>query len=100
MRQRLENRRYCETWDFSRGAAQYTVSYGRAKDGSILELFINAKSGSDIEMMMSDFATSVSVGLQNGAKPAEIAKSLSKEPNGTPATPLGIIMRDMVKHDG
>lgn len=97
-RQRLPNRRSCETYEFERDGLNYTVSYGRAHaNGPIRELFINAgKSGANIESLMCDVSTAISVGLQNGATPQEYAHSITRDPDGSPASPIGQILDDMV----
>lgn len=97
-RQRLPNRRACETYEFERDKLKYTVSYGRSHNGGpIKELFINAgKSGANIESLMCDASTAISVALQNGATPEELAHSITRNPDGSPASPIGQILDDMV----
>ena len=97
-RARLPNRRVCETHEFERDGLNYTVSYGRAYDGGpIRELFINAgKSGANIESLMCDASTAISVALQHNATPEELAHSITRNPDGTPASPIGQILDDMV----
>lgn len=97
-RTRLDDRRYCETWNSIYEGIPFSVSYGRDKDGQIKEVFINAaKIGSQIEAMMNDMATAVSIALQTGNTPSDLYKSMRRNPNGQPASMLGIILRDMVK---
>ena len=97
-RQRLPNRRECETYEFERDKLKYTISYGRAHAGGpVRELFINAgKSGTNMESLMCDASTAISVALQNGATPTELAHSITRNPDGTPASPIGQILDDMV----
>lgn len=97
-RQRLPNRRACDTYEFMRGKLAYAVSYGRAPEGGpIQELFINAgKSGTDVESVMCDASTVISVALQHGITPQELAHSITRNPDGTPASPIGQILDDMV----
>lgn len=98
MRTRLPNRRECETHEFERDGLNYTVSYGREHaNAPIQELFINAgKSGANIESLMCDASTAISVALQNGATPAELAHSITRNADGSPASPIGQILDDMV----
>ena len=97
-RQRLPNRRECETYEFERDKLKYTISYGRPHHGGpVRELFINAgKSGTNMESLMCDASTAISVALQNGATPQELAHSITRNPDGTPASPIGQILDDMV----
>ena len=97
-RQRLPNRRECETYEFERDKLKYTISYGRAHAGGpVRELFINAgKLGTNMESLMCDASTAISVALQNGATPQELAHSITRNPDGTPASPIGQILDDMV----
>lgn len=97
-RQRLPNRRECETYEFERDGLTYTVSLGRAHaNAPIQELFINAgKSGANIESLMCDASTAISVALQHNATPEELAHSITRNPDGSPASPIGQILDDMV----
>lgn len=97
-RQRLPNRRTCDTYEFDRKGLTYAVSYGRPHPaGPIHELFINAgKSGADVESVMCDASTVISVALQHGITPSELAHSITRNPDGTPASPIGQILDDMV----
>lgn len=96
-RQRLPNRRFNETFEFDHGGVSFTASYGRDPSGKIKELFLSGgKAGSVIEAMMSDASTSISIALQNGVKPHELAHSMVRNPDGQPASPIGVVLDDMV----
>lgn len=97
-RQRLPNRRECETFEFEREGLNYSVSYGRPHPGGpIRELFINAgKSGTNMESLMCDASTAISVALQHSATPEELAHSITRNPDGSPASAIGQILDDMV----
>lgn len=97
-RQRLPNRRECETYEFEREGLNYTVSYGRPHQGGpVRELFINAgKSGTNMESIMRDVATAISIALQSKASPEDLAHSITRNPDGSPASPIGQILDDMV----
>lgn len=98
-RERLPNRRLCETYEFDRNGLKYTVSYGRQNvGGPIRELFITAgKSGADVEAVMCDASTVVSIALQNHVTPVELAHSITRNQDGTPASPIGEVLDHMVQ---
>ena len=65
-------------------------------DGRPGEIFITgAKSGSGMDAVLADGAVAVSLALQHGVTPAELAKSLARLPDGlfgkatAPASPIG-----------
>ena len=98
-RQRLPTRRPCVTFDKEFDGQRYAVSYGyaHAYGGQVKEVFINCgKSGSAIEPLMRDCATGFSHALQRGATPEELAHSLTRNPDGSPASIVGAVIDDMV----
>ena len=40
--------------------------------------------------------TAISIALQNDVKPAELAHSVVRNPDGSPASPIGYVVDDMV----
>jgi len=97
MRQRLKNRRFNETFEFEHGGVRFTASYGRDENNKIKELFLSGgKAGSVVEAMMSDASTSISIALQSGVKPHELAHSMVRNPDSSPASPIGVVLDDMV----
>ena len=96
-RQRLPHRRFNETFEFNHEGVDFTASYGRDARGHIKELFLcGGKAGSVIEAMMSDASTAISIALQNGVKPTDLAHSVVRNPDGSPASPIGYVVDDMV----
>lgn len=96
-RQRLPNRRFNETFEFTHEGVGFTASYGRDVQGRVKELFLSGgKAGSVIEAMMCDASTAISIALQNDVKPAELAHSVVRNPDGQPASPIGVVLDDMV----
>lgn len=96
-RQRLPNRRFNETFEFTHEGVGFTASYGRDVQGRVKELFLSGgKAGSVIEAMMCDASTAISIALQNDVKPAELAHSVVRNPDGSPASPIGYVVDDMV----
>ncbi len=97
MRQRLKNRRFNETFEFEHQGISFVASYGRDEGGKIKELFLaGGKAGSIVEAMMSDASTSISIALQSNVKPHELAHSMVRNPDGSPASPIGVVLDDMV----
>jgi hypothetical protein len=96
-RQRLPHRRHCETWSFFFEKIRCVISYGRTNDGRIREVFIDAgKTGTLFESLTCDASTLASIALQHGATPEELAHSLIRNPDGSPASPIGVVLDDMV----
>lgn len=95
---KLQDRRFCETWNDKHHGIPFTVSYGRDEHGNIKEVFIDAsKIGSALEVIMNDIAIILSKSLRSGLSPSELFRSTRRDQNGRPASMLGIILRDMVK---
>lgn len=104
MRQKLPDRRPCETYTAIFQGVKCAVSYGYTDAASYLagekpkEVFIDAgKSETDIYSVMRDAATVTSVALQHGISPAELAHSSIRNPDGSPASIIGDVLDDMVK---
>lgn len=100
-RQRLANRRHHETVAIEHEGQRYKVGLGREKlcDGScgatprfspIAEVFINAqKVNSPLDVIASDAAILMSLLIQYGCPPADIFHAMKRNPDGSPASPLG-----------
>ena len=89
-RERLRNRRQCESFEFSHGGFAFTLCAGFYPDGRIAEIFLSShKPGSPIEAIARDAAVTVSIALQSGANLETIRAALTKDHDGGPATPLG-----------
>ena len=89
-RERLPNRRRCETVEFTHAGLAFTACAGFYPNGKIAELFLSSnKPGSPIEAIARDAAVTVSIALQFGADLATIRASLTKDYDGSPATLLG-----------
>ena len=100
-RERLPDRRPSETVSFHHDNVNYTATFGRDPSMEIKEVFIDAgKVGSGLQIGMNDAATILSVALQNGIKPKDLFKSVRRDASGHPASPIGIILSDMVKANG
>jgi hypothetical protein len=90
VRERLPNRRRCETREFEQARMRFTVCAGFYRDGRIAEIFLSSnKPGSPIEAIARDAAVTVSIALQFGANLAPIRGALTKHYDGGSATLLG-----------
>jgi hypothetical protein len=90
MRQRLPNRRRCESFEFRHAGLDFTLAAGRYPDGRVAEIFLSShKPGSPIEAIARDAAVTVSIALQFGADLQTIRAALTKDHDGSPATLLG-----------
>ena len=89
-RERLPNRRACESFEFRHNGFAFTASAGFFEDGHLGELFLSShKLGSPIEAIARDAAVTVSIALQFGADLETIRQALTKDHDGAPATLLG-----------
>jgi hypothetical protein len=89
-RERLPNRRQCESFEFCHAGHPFTLCAGFYADGRIAEIFLSShKPGSPIEAIARDAAVTVSIALQFGAELETIRAALTKDHDGQPATLLG-----------
>lgn len=99
-RARLPNRRAIETVAFEHDDQRFKVGLGRrllamstqgvGVFGPVQEVFINAqKPNSSVDCLASDGAILLSLLLQYGCPVATIAHAMKRNPDGSPASPLG-----------
>jgi hypothetical protein len=89
-RERLPNRRQCESFEFRHAGLDFTLAAGFYPDGRIAEIFLSShKPGSPIEAIARDSAIMASLALQFGAPLKTIRLALTKDHDGGPATLLG-----------
>jgi len=113
-RHRLANRRAHETVAIEHEGQRYKVGLGREvvcvepapeqpepsegvangeqqyRLGPIVEIFLNAQQvNSSVDVLASDGAILMSMLLQYGCPPDDIAHSMKRNPDGSPASPLG-----------
>ena len=92
-RERLPDRRGCETFDLRVGAAVFAVTVGVYADGKIGEVFVaGAKCGSDMDAVMRDAAILLSLALQHGVSREVIKGALTREQNGSASSVIGVIV--------
>ena len=89
-RERLPNRRQCESFEFRHAGHRFTLCAGSYLDGRIAEIFLSAhKPGSPIEAIARDAAITTSLALQHGVALETIRAALTRDHDGGPATLLG-----------
>jgi hypothetical protein len=89
-RERLPNKRACETVAFERDGSQYQMTVGFYPDGRPGEIFLNAdRSDSLLDVMTSDAAILASLALQHGCTLKTIAHALKRNSQGEAASPIG-----------
>jgi ribonucleoside-diphosphate reductase alpha chain len=103
MRERLPDRRRCETFDFSvsvgTAVLKYTATVGHYADGRVGELFLNNhKSNSTADTNARDAAIAFSFAVQHGANIEDIRKALCRETDGRASGPLGAAL-DLLKNN-
>jgi ribonucleoside-diphosphate reductase alpha chain len=88
-RQRLPNRRACETFELEVAGLNYTASVSRFPDGRVGELFLsNHKSNSAADTNARDSAICFSIAVQHGADPELIRNALCRDSRGRASGPL------------
>jgi len=89
----LPDRRGVETFDIRHNGKRFHVSVGRFRDGSIAELFCTGpKSGSDLEAVVRDAATILSIAAQHGAPLDPIRHAITRNADGSPSSIVGAVL--------
>jgi hypothetical protein len=89
-RETLPNRRPAETFDITVDKLRYTATVGRARDGRILEIFLNNhRINSAADVNARDAAIAASFAFQHGADLEALRKALSRDSHGHASGPLG-----------
>ena len=92
-RQRLPDRRPCESFAFQCAGLAYVASISRFPNGDLAEIFIsNHKAGSDADSACKDSAVVASIALQFGAPLEMIRHALLRDPRGVASSPLGVAL--------
>jgi hypothetical protein len=87
-----------------------TVTVGLRVDGSPAEVFADSARGGDMAATLADACVLISIALQHGIAPADLAKSLGRVPllrapggqvedarQDAPASPIGAIVEVVVE---
>ena len=97
-RERLSNRRRCETIEFRHGNFNFAVSAGRYRDGRLSEIFMSArKPGSPIDDLCRDSAILISLALQFSCSAETLLHAMTKNHDGSPATAIGAALNELCK---
>lgn len=105
-RRRLPNRRMSETVEAEIAGQRLRVTIGFYPEGAPGEVFLNgAKPGSTMDAILADAAVAISVALQCGVRPRDLAKSISRIPEQLegpatePASPIGLALDLIASRD-
>ena len=97
-REPLPNRRKCETLSFHVGNLTYQGTIGYYADGRPGEIFLDSsKSGTDVQIASRDSAIAASFALQYGASVEAIRSAFTRNAEGAPEGPLGVLLDLLVK---
>ena len=92
-RERLPDRRPCESFSFECNNLHYTATISRYADGRLAEIFLgNAKAGSHSDAAAKDSAVVASIAFQHGVPVETIRKALLRDARGIPSSPLGMAL--------
>jgi hypothetical protein len=93
VRDRLPNKRDCETIAFERDGSHYRMTVGFYPDGRLGEIFLNHDRGDSLlDVWASDAAILASLALQHGCTLETIAHALKRDSAGRAASPIGAAM--------
>jgi hypothetical protein len=93
MRARLPDRRLHELFEIDHGGIHYVVGIGRFQGGEIAEIFLNApKTGTAAAINAQDAAIAASLLFQHGCPTETLRRALTRNPDSSPAGPLGAVL--------
>lgn len=92
-RARLPNRRFATTSDLEHGGSRFTVTVGFYPDGRPGEVFTHgSRTGSTMDGLLADACVVVSLLLQHGVEPSDLAASMGRLGNAEPASVIGAVI--------
>jgi|SRR5262252_1010683 len=92
-RERLPDRRGCDTRYMWVGRNEYAVTVGHYANGAVGEIFVSgAKTGSDMDAVLRDAAILLSLGLQHGVPVDTMRGAITREENGLPSSIIGAVL--------
>jgi hypothetical protein len=92
-RERLPNRRGCESFTFELNGLGFTATVSRFTDGRIGELFLNNhKAGNQSDTNARDAAIVLSFALQHGADIESLRCALCRDSQGCPLGPIAMAL--------
>jgi hypothetical protein len=93
IRQRLPNRRPCESFNFFWRGMRFSATFSHFPDGRLSEVFLsNGRVATDADMAARDSAVVCSIALQCGADVETLRKALMRDARGAPGGPLGVVL--------
>jgi hypothetical protein len=99
-RDRLPDRRRCETLEFAHAGQLFTLTAGLYRDGRLAEIFLSARHiGSPLESISRDGAILVSLCLQHGCDIGTIHRALTKDNDGGAATAIGAALAALLTRE-
>ena len=99
-RERLPNRRGCESFTFELDGLVLTATVSRFADGRIGEPFMNnRKAGNQSDTNARDAAILLSFALQHGADIVSIRRALCRDSQGRALGPIGVAL-DLLANEG
>jgi hypothetical protein len=99
-RERLPNRRACESFSFELDGLHFTATVSHFADGRVGELFLNNhKLGNQSDTNARDAAILLSFALQFGADVNAIRKALCRDSQGRALSPIGAALDLLTEND-
>jgi hypothetical protein len=93
MRERLPNRRSCETFSFTCNNLDYTATISRFPDNRLAEIFLsNRRANSHSDAAAKDSGVVCSLALQHNVPLETIRHALLRDSQGHPSSPLGVAL--------
>ena len=98
-REQLPMRRFHGSFRFRIETIEYAAGVGRVDShGRVAEVWLNAgKVGSSLEALAHDAAIMASLLLQYGCPLDVVRKALTRNPDGTAAGPIGMVLDEVAK---
>lgn len=97
-RERLPNRRNAERINLNVNGLNFCAGIGFYADGRVGEIFLNAaKVGTHADIQARDLAITCSFALQHGTTLAALARALTRDAQGLPEGPLGVLLDRLLR---
>jgi hypothetical protein len=92
-RERLPDRRAADSFQLEHGGQRFTVTIGFYPDGRPGEVFVHGiRTGSALDALLADACVVVSILMQHGVEPRELAASMGRLGNAEPASVIGAVI--------
>jgi hypothetical protein len=91
-RERLPARRAAETAEIEHLGIRFTVTVGFYPDARAGEVFVHGtRTGSTMDALLADACVLVSLLMQHGVEPREVAASMGRSGGAEPASVIGAV---------